>query len=71
MLKRSVGASSLKKLGVSATRRRTASGVKFGSWLDFTRAEASAQLPSLRLADLLTPSGNPSLALCARFLPKH
>ena len=71
MLKRSVGASSLKKPGVSATRRRTASGVRLGGWLEFTRAEASAQLPSLGLADLLTLRGNPPLALCARFWPEH
>jgi hypothetical protein len=63
--------SSLKKLGVSATRRRTANGVELGGWLDFTRAEASAQLPSLGLAHLLTLGGNPPLALCARFWPEH
>jgi hypothetical protein len=62
--------SSLKKLGVSAIRRRTASGVELGGWLDVTRAEASAQLSSLGLAHL-TLGGNPSLALCARFWREH
>jgi hypothetical protein len=63
--------SSLKKLGVSVIRRRTASGVELGGWLVVTRAEASAQLSSLGLAHLLTLGGNPSLALCARFWREH